>query len=178
VLETDCATVPPALCTAGGGETGCAQLLQTLGAAFWEAMEPGEFATGVPPLEGPPAGCAPRPSPATWPGCATRPGAAPLAAVPATAVAAPRAVAAVSSRPAREGAEPTLALLTDTDTGAGCPPTCGHPWNATIALASTNIAAAPASKDPEVPNPAKYPRVARTFVPYRTAWRKPLPLSG
>jgi hypothetical protein len=78
-------------------------------------------------------------------------------------------IAAVRSREAREGAAgPTFARVAETDTGAGWPPTWGQPLNATIALPSRNIAAAPASSDPEVPNPARYARVARTCVPYRT----------
>ena len=59
--------------------------------------------------------------------------------------------------------------LTWTATGAGWSPTCGQPRKATIALASTNIAAAPASNEPEVPSPARYARVARTCDWYRTA---------
>jgi hypothetical protein len=47
---------------------------------------------------------------------------------------------------------------------AGWVATCGQPRKATIALASTNRAAAPASRDPEVPKPARYARVARTCV--------------
>ena len=42
-------------------------------------------------------------------------------------------------------------------------PTCGQPRNATIALASTNKRAAPASREPDVPKPARYARVVRTW---------------
>jgi hypothetical protein len=80
----------------------------------------------------------------------------------AAATVAGRAVAATSSRLAREGAGRRLACATVTATGVGSAPTWGQPRKATIALASKNIAAAPARSDPEVPNPARYARVART----------------
>lgn len=35
--------------------------------------------------------------------------------------------------------------------------TCGHPRKATIAVASTNRTAAPATSEPELPKPARYP---------------------
>ena len=37
----------------------------------------------------------------------------------------------------------------------------GEPWKETIALATTNRIATPATSDPAVPNPATYARVAR-----------------
>jgi hypothetical protein len=96
---------------------------------------------------------------------------------PATPPAAPAGVPAASSnRSAREGAA-TFDCDTATATGDGGLPTWGQPRKATIALASRNIAAAPATSDPEVPKPARYPRVARTFDRYRTSAIKPLTLS-
>jgi hypothetical protein len=123
----------------------------------------GVLKPGVRP-EGEPPPCRRFGEPGEPVGCEVWPVAVEAAApvVAAVAAVAP-AVAALSSRVAREGAgPPMLARVADTDTGAGWPPTCGHPLNATIALASRNIAAAPASSEPDVPNPARYPRVART----------------
>jgi hypothetical protein len=40
----------------------------------------------------------------------------------------------------------------------------GQPRNATIALPSTKRTAAPASREPEVPKPARYALVARTVI--------------
>ncbi len=87
-------------------------------------------------------------------------------------MAVPRAVAASSNRLAREGAA-TFVWETATATGDGGLPTWGQPRKATIALASRNIAAAPATSDPEVPKPARYPRVARTSGLYRMSAGKP-----
>jgi hypothetical protein len=39
----------------------------------------------------------------------------------------------------------------------------GQPWKATMALASTNSTAPPASIEPAVPNPAMYALVVRTL---------------
>jgi hypothetical protein len=135
--------------------------------------EPGVRPDGEPPP------CGRLPEPVGPVGCDVWPVAVgDVAPVDAALAAVGPAVAAVRSRVAREGAgAPMLARVADTDTGAGWAPTCGHPWNATIALASRNIAAAPASSEPDVPNPARYARVARTCDWYRPIWRKSLPLS-
>jgi hypothetical protein len=45
--------------------------------------------------------------------------------------------------------------------GVDCAAICGQPRNETTALASTNMTAAPASREPAVPKPATYARVAR-----------------
>jgi hypothetical protein len=100
-----------------------------------------------------------------------RPAGAAAPGVPATAPT--RAVAASRSRFAWEGGA-TFDCDTATATGVGGLPTAGQPRKATIALASRNIAAAPATSDPEVPNPARYARVARTLGRYRTSGVKPL----
>jgi hypothetical protein len=76
---------------------------------------------------------------------------------------------------ARDGAD-AFDCDTATATGAGGLATCGQPRNATNALARRNIAAAPATNDPEVPKPARYARVARTLGRYRTSGAKTLPL--
>jgi hypothetical protein len=51
----------------------------------------------------------------------------------------------------------------DRDSVAAVPgnSTGGEPRKETIALATTNRTAAPATRDPAVPNPATYARVAR-----------------
>ena len=75
-------------------------------------------------------------------------------------------VAAATARLRSAGEVPAGAeRATTTAAGAAVAPTCGHPRNATTALASTNIIAAPASSEPAVPNPAMYALVAR--IPQR-----------
>lgn len=127
---------------------------------------------GVDPFEPvpPPGGCVVAFPP---PPAAFRPApAAVRGAPPATAAELGCDTAATSSRPARDGVA-RLSRETDTATGGGWLPTWGQPRNATIALANRNITAAPASSDPDVPNPARYPRVARTFALYRSPADKP-----
>ena len=70
----------------------------------------------------------------------------------------------VRTREARD-AEGTSVRGIETEAGAVWPPTWGQPWKATNALASTNMSAAPANSEPDVPNPARYARVARTLSP-------------
>jgi hypothetical protein len=175
-LETTFEAVLPAFCTAGGVDT--VGRPGTLTGGVEDALELGgelefglgELEPGVRPEGGTPP-CRRLPEPVEPVGCGVWPVAGAVAAPVDAAVAAAvdAAVAALSSREAREGAgAPTLARVADTDTGAGWPPTCGHPWNATIALASRNVAAAPASSEPDVPNPARYPCAARTCDPDRT----------
>jgi hypothetical protein len=67
---------------------------------------------------------------------------------------------------ARDAGEPPWGVAPESETAAvdGAPPTWGQPWNATNALASKKIRAAPASRDPEVPKPARYARGARTVI--------------
>ena len=51
---------------------------------------------------------------------------------------------------------PDASVAVEPGTGTG-----EAPWNETTALAMTNTIAAPATRDPAVPNPATYARVAR-----------------
>jgi hypothetical protein len=169
VLDTTWATVPPVLVTIGGGvRLGSGGGTVTGG----RGPEPGLPPEGVEPVDPvPPGGWVvelPPPPPAAF-----VPAPAAVRGAPAaTAAAFGCDTAATSSRPAREGVA-RLARETDTATGGGWLPTWGQPRNATIALASRNITAAPASNDPDVPNPARYPRVARTFDLYRSPAGKP-----
>jgi hypothetical protein len=48
--------------------------------------------------------------------------------------------------------------------------TCGQPSKATVALAIKNKIAAPASSDPELPNPARYGPLARTVIWHRSGF--------
>jgi hypothetical protein len=51
--------------------------------------------------------------------------------------------------------------LSPTAAGTWSPTIVGQPLNATIAVAITNVTAAPASNDPTVPRLARYALVAR-----------------
>ena len=176
VLDTTWETLPPAFEMVPGTTAGMDGTSVDVPPALpcpFAGVDPLEFA---PPPPGPfREEFTPPPLPAARvpPPVAVRP----VPAVPAaSAVGLACPAAAISTRWARDGVA-RLARETDTATGGGWLPTWGQPRNATIALASRNISAAPASNDPDVPNPARYARVARTFSTYRPSAGKPLSLS-
>jgi hypothetical protein len=85
-----------------------------------------------------------------------------------------RAKTTFSRRASREATGIGVPLTSEV---AGPAEIWGQPWNATIALPITNRAAAAASNDPELPNPAAYARLERTEILYRSASGNPLPSS-